>query len=188
MHRVFDILKMENVMERLSISILVLMSLFAFGCKAQKVDNSTVSSLDPERFLGKWYEIARYDHVFERGLEFASAEYTQMDDCSKLKVVNRGVKDGRLKTSTGKAKFTDTPGLLRVSFFGPFYSDYRVMMLADDYGYALIGSSSGKHLWILSRTKELPSTVENMILDEAMSRGYDTDELIWVKQSLYSEN
>ena len=159
------------------------MSLFAFGCKAQKVDNSTVSSLDPERFLGKWYEIARYDHVFERGLEFASAEYTQMDDCSKLKVVNRGVKDGRLKTSTGKAKFTDTPGLLRVSFFGPFYSDYRVMLLAEDYSYALVGSGSSKFLWILSRTPKMSGDVLDKILTEASNRGYDTDQLVWVDHS-----
>lgn len=166
----------------------MLMTLFAFGCRAQKVDNSTVASLDPERYLGKWYEIARFDHGFERGLDFATADYSMTDDCKSVKVVNRGIKDGKLKTSNGKAKFTDTPGLLRVSFFGPFYSDYRVMMLSDNYDYALVGSKSGKYLWILSRTKQLPVNVESKILDEATSRGYNIEDLIWVKHSLYSEN
>lgn len=175
-------------MERLSISILMLMTLCAFGCRAQKVDNSTVASLDPERYLGKWYEIARFDHGFERGLDFATAEYSMTNDCKSVKVVNRGIKDGKLKTSNGKAKFTDTPGLLRVSFFGPFYSDYRVMMLSDNYDYALVGSKSGKYLWILSRTKQLPVNVETKILDEATSRGYNIEDLIWVKHSLYSDN
>ena len=166
----------------------MLMTLCAFGCRAQKVDNSTVASLDPERYLGKWYEIARFDHGFERGLDFATAEYSMTNDCKSVKVVNRGIKDGKLKTSNGKAKFTGTPGLLRVSFFGPFYSDYRVMMLSDNYDYALVGSKSGKYLWILSRTKQLPVNVESKILDEATSRGYNIEDLIWVKHSLYSEN
>ena len=164
------------------------MALFSMSCKAQKVDNSTVASLNPERYLGRWYEVARFDHSFERGLEFATADYSMNDDCKTIKVVNRGVKNGGLKTSTGKAKFTDTPGLLRVSFFGPFYSDYRVMMLSDDYDYALVGSKSGKYLWILSRTKKLPISAQARILDEATSRGYNIEDLIWVKHSLYTEN
>ena len=175
-------------MERLSISILMLMTLCALSCRAQKVDNSTVASLDPERYLGKWYEIARFDHSFERGLDFATAEYLVTDDCDKIKVINRGVKNGELKTSEGKARFTDTPGLLRVSFFGPFYSDYRVMMLSDDYSYVLVGSKSGKYLWILSRTKQLPIGAQSRILDEAVSRGYNVEDLIWVKHSLYTDN
>lgn len=166
----------------------MLMSLCALSCKAQKVDNSTVAVLNPDRYLGRWYEIARFDHSFERGLEFATADYSVTEDCKTIKVVNRGVKNGKLKTSTGKARFTDTPGLLRVSFFGPFFSDYRVMMLSDNYDYALVGSKSGKYLWILSRTKELPAGTEARILDEAASRGYNIEDLIWVKQSLYTDN
>lgn len=164
------------------------MSLLSFSCRAQKVDNSTVACLDPDRYLGKWYEIARFDHGFERGLEFATANYSMMKDGKTVKVLNRGIKNGEIKTSKGKAKFTATPGLLRVSFFGPFYSDYRVMMLSENYDYALIGSKSGKYLWILSRTKELPVSSETKILDEATTRGYNIDDLIWVKQSLYSED
>ncbi|MBQ0086949.1 MAG: lipocalin family protein, partial [Bacteroidales bacterium] len=77
---------------------------------------------------------------------------------------------------------TDTAGLLKVSFFGPFYSDYRVMLLAEDYSYALVGSKSAKFLWILSRTPELPQEVLTEILSVATARGYDTGRLIWVEQ------
>ncbi len=163
------------------------MALCSLTCKAQKVDNSTVERFIPERYAGKWYEIARFDHIFERGLEYASAEYSFMDN-GMIKVVNSGEKNGEKKTSTGKAKLTDTTGLLKVSFFGPFYSDYRIMMLSDNYDYALVGSGSGKHLWILSRTKTLPSDVLTAILNEATARGYDIGDLIWVKQDRMDKN
>ena len=150
---------------------------------AQKVDNSTITNLEPERYLGKWYEIARYDHKFERGLNYATANYSLMND-GKIRVVNSGLKNGKLKSSVGKAKFTDNPGLLRVSFFGPFYSDYRIMMLSKDYKYALVGSKSAKYLWILSRTPAVPEGTLNHILVEAANRGYDISKLIWVKQGV----
>lgn len=160
-------------------------SLFAVlfaGCgTAQKVDNTPVTGLDLNRYLGDWYEIARYDHSFERGLEFCKANYALRED-GKISVTNTGMKDGKQKTSNGKAKTTDTPALLRVSFFGPFYSDYRVMLLDNDYQWALIGSGSAKYLWILSRTPELPGATLDTILAEAQRRGYDTSKLIWVKQ------
>ena len=160
-------------------------SLFAVlfaGCGiAQTVDNTPVAGLDLNRYLGDWYEIARYDHSFERGLEFCKANYALRED-GKISVTNTGMKDGKQKTSNGKAKTTDTPALLRVSFFGPFYSDYRVMLLDNDYQWALIGSGSAKYLWILSRTPELPGATLDTILAEAQRRGYDTSKLIWVKQ------
>ena len=157
------------------------MAALSVCCMAQKVDNSTITNLEPERYLGKWYEIARYDHKFERGLNYATANYSLMND-GKIRVVNSGIKDGKLKSSIGKAKFTDNPGLLRVSFFGPFYSDYRIMMLSKDYKYALVGSKSAKYLWILSRTPAVPEGTLNRILVEAANRGYDISKLIWVKQ------
>ena len=83
---------------------------------------------------------------------------------------------------TGCSKLTDTPALLRVSFFGPFYSDYRVMLIDSAYQYALIGSGSDDYLWILSRTSQLSDSIKTMILDEATRRGYDKKLLIWVKQ------
>lgn len=151
------------------------------ACSGQKVDNSPVSSFIPDNYLGNWFEIARFDHSFERDVQFATARYT-MTDNGTIKVINSGIRNGRTKTSVGKAKFTDTPGMLRVSFFGPFYSDYIVMMLADDYSYALVGSKSQNYLWILSRTPQLPERTMNAILTEARSRGYDTEKLIMVDQ------
>ena len=152
------------------------------GCmNGPAVDNTLVSTLDLDRYLGSWYEIARFDHSFERGVEEAKAVYTLNRD-GTIKVVNSGIKAGKPKTAVGKGKRTDQPGLLRVSFFGPFYADYRVMMIDEDYSYALVGSGGAGYLWILSRTKNLPARIKSAILSEATRRGYDTSKLIWVKQ------
>ena len=159
-----------------------LCALFCAGCSStQSINNTPVAALDLNRYLGDWYEIARFDHSFERGLDFCKANYALRED-GKIAVTNTGIKEGKNKTSNGKAKTTDTPALLRVSFFGPFYSDYRVMLLDADYQWALIGSGSAKYLWILSRTPELPKETLDAILAEAQRRGYDTTKLIWVKQ------
>ena len=152
------------------------------GCvSVPKVDNAPVAALDLSRYLGEWYEIARFDHSFERGVEQAKANYTQNAD-GTIKVVNSGIKDGKPKTAIGKGKTTDTPGLLRVSFFGPFYVDYRVMLIDKDYSHALVGSGSADYLWLLSRSPELSETAKSELLYEARRRGYVTDKLIWVKQ------
>lgn len=167
-------------MKKTLFASLIALLLVACGTST-KVDNTPVASLDLQRYLGDWYELARFDHSFERGLDFCKANYALRED-GMIAVTNTGVKDGEQKTSNGKAKTTDTPALLRVSFFGPFYSDYRVMLLDEDYGWALIGSKSAKYLWILSRTPELPQETLDTILAEAQRRGYDTGKLIWVKQ------
>ena len=159
-----------------------LMMLFLTACGGQlTVDNSVVDTLDVNRYLGEWYEIARFDHSFERGMEQTKATYTLRED-GKIDVLNTGVKDGKPKEAKGIGKLTDTPALLRVSFFGPFYADYRVMLLDSAYQYALIGSGSDDYLWILSRTPKLTDDVKTTILNEAKRRGYKTEELIWVKQ------
>lgn len=150
---------------------------------SEGINNSPVASFDLNRYLGTWYELARFDHSFERGLSACTANYSMRDD-GMVRVLNSGRKNGEPKVSEGKAKLTATVGLLRVSFFGPFYSDYRVLMLAEDYSYALVGSSSDKYLWILSRTPSLPNAVLQSILQEASARGYNTNNLIWVDQSL----
>ena len=166
----------------LFIVVVTLIASLLTGCSTkQTVDNSVVSDLDLNRYLGDWYEIARFDHRFERGVEYTKANYTLRED-GKVSVLNTGIKDGKPKEAKGKAKLTDTPALLRVSFFGPFYADYRVMLLAADYQYALIGSGSDKYLWILSRTPRLSDEAKALILNEAQRRGYDTSKLIWVKQ------
>ena len=152
------------------------------GCQAQpKVDNSVSGTLDLDRYLGQWYEIARFDHRFERGIEYAKADYSLRGD-GKVAVVNSGIKDGQPKESKGKAKFTDNPRVLRVSFFGPFYGDYRIMLLDPDYQWVLIGGSDESYLWIMSRKPRLDASVRKTILAEATRRGYDISKLIWVKQ------
>lgn len=151
-------------------------------CSAQKVDNTPISTpFELEKYLGSWYEIARYDHSFERGLSHCKAQYSLKDN-GKVEVRNTGLKNGKDKLALGKAKRTQTPTVLRVSFFGPFYSDYRILLLADDYSYALIGSKAAKYLWILSRTPKLAEDIRTKILAEATKRGYDVAKLIWVEQ------
>lgn len=162
--------------------LFALMTLVLTACGGQlTVDNSVVDSLDLNRYLGDWYEIARFDHSFEQGMDFCKANYTLRED-GKIDVLNTGIKDGEPEEAEGIGKLTDTPALLRVSFFGPFYSDYRVMMLDSAYQYALIGSGSDDYLWILSRTPKLEDDVKATIIAEAKRRRYDTEKLIWVKQ------
>lgn len=160
---------------------MALAAMFFSACDATEIDNSTVKAVDLNRYLGSWYEIAKYNHVFERGLDYAMANYTLRED-GKIDVLNTGIKDGRAKDAKGIAKTTNIPGLLKVSFFGPFYSDYRIMMLDADYQYVLVGGSNDKYLWILSRTPKLDDATKTLILAEANRRGYDTSKLIWVKQ------
>ena len=167
-------MNMKTILATIAIELLV-------GCvSGPKVDNAPVVALDLNRYLGEWYEIARFDHSFERGIERAKAVYALNED-GTIKVVNSGIKDGKPKKAVGKGKRTNTPALLRVSFFGPFYADYRVMMIDADYTYALVGSGGADYLWILSRTPTLADDAKSALLAEARRRGYDTDKLIWVK-------
>ena len=148
-------------------------------------DNSTVSSFDLSRYLGTWYEIARFDHSFEKGMDNAMAEYILQDD-GKVFVLNTAWKNGKYKVAEGKAKYPDPtgkPGALKVSFFLFFYSEYNVMMVDENYQISLVGSKAENYLWILSRTPVPDPDLLNMVLDEARSRGYDTSKLIWVDQS-----
>ena len=148
-------------------------------------DNSTVSEFDLSRYLGEWYEIARYDHSFERGMDNTMAQYILQDD-GKVVVLNTGWKDGEFKLAEGKAKYPDPtgePGALRVSFFWFFYSDYNVMMVDENYQISLVGSKAQKYLWILSRTPVPDPDLLAMVLAEAEQRGYDTSQLIWIDQS-----
>jgi lipocalin len=161
---------------------MALAAMFLSACDATEIDNSTVKSVDLNRYVGRWYEIAKFDHIFERGLDFAMANYTLRED-GKIDVLNTGVKDGRAKDAKGIAKTTNISGLLKVSFFGPFYSDYRILMLDTNYQYALVGGSNENYLWILSRTPQLDDATRSLILAEADRRGYNTSKLVWVKQA-----
>ncbi|MDE6267201.1 MAG: lipocalin family protein [Muribaculaceae bacterium] len=144
------------------------------------VDNSSVKNFNLNRFLGDWFETARFDHRFERGLQKTKAQYSLRKD-GKVDVLNTGEKNGRYSRAKAVAIQTATPGLLRVSFWRPFYSDYRIMLVDPDYQYALIGGGTDNYLWILSRTPEITDEVKELILNEVGKRGYDTSKLIWVK-------
>lgn len=159
------------------------MCLFFFtGCKAQtKVDNSVSGDLNLDKYLGTWYEIARFDHRFERGIQYCKANYSLRED-GKVAVLNTGIKNGEPSEARGKAKLTDNPRVLRVSFFGPFYGDYRIMLLDEDYQWVLVGGSDDSYLWILARTPKISDEVKDTILAEATRRGYDVSKLIWVEQ------
>ena len=153
------------------------------ACKAQSINTTTVDNLDLKRYMGRWYELARFDHCFERNMERCEAFYAIEPD-GMIAVRNSGIdaKTGMLRITDGKAKLGKKPGQLRVSFFLFFYSDYNILALSEDYDWALIGSKSPKYLWILSRTPSLPESTLEYILSEADARGYNTDGLIWVKQ------
>ena len=172
-----------SIVTRLASAMLVLSMAVFTGCRStrQSVDLTPLANVDLPRYIGQWYEIARFDHWFERGMTHTKASYTMRED-GDIQVVNSGLKDGKIKTSTGRAKCTDQHGLLRVSFFWPFYGDYRILWLDDDYQLALVGGGGSDYLWILSRTTAVNPTVKRLILTEAKRRGYDTDKLIWVEQ------
>jgi len=171
--------------------MLLLVSLFSIGlnaCSNEQLNNSTVSELDLNRYVGKWYEIARFDHIFERGLVGCTANYTLQDN-GYIKVVNAGYKktlDGKYDESVGKARRPneDEPGKLEVAFFANFYADYYVLELASDYRYVLVGSKTDKYLWILSRTPQMEQVDIDFLLKRAKERGYNVDKLIWVEHKL----
>jgi len=175
---------------RLKLTFFLLFSSFILigGCQNKKSDNlntTTVKEVNLEQYLGTWFEIARFDHSFERNLVGVTATYSMRDD-GKIRVLNQGYKntlDGELDVAEGKAKLTGEPGKLKVSFFWIFYADYYIMELDANYQWALIGSKSDKYLWILSRTPKLEDNVKNLILHLATKRGYDTSKLIWVEQN-----
>ena len=173
-----------SAMKSLFIATLVAAVIPLTAC-SKDFDNSTVKEFDLSRYLGVWYEIARYDHSFERGMDNTMAQYILQDDGTVV-VLNTGWKNGKFKLAEGKAKYKDPegdPGHLRVSFFLFFYSDYNVMMVDDNYQISLVGSKAEKYLWILSRTPVPDPDLLRMVLDEAEQRGYDTSQLIWVDQS-----
>jgi len=150
------------------------------------VDTRTVDDLDIERYLGTWYEIARFPHSFERNLVGVTATYSLRED-GKIKVVNRGYRrslEGRPSKAVGKAKIPDKndPARLKVSFFLFFYGDYFVLELDEDYRWAMVGSSSPDYFWILSRTPQMDRETLGMLLENARRRGYDLDRLIMVEQ------
>ena len=143
-----------------------------------------VKPFDSERYLGKWYEIARFDFRFERGLNNTTAKYSMKPD-GNIRVENSGYDYTKKiwKKAIGKAKFVGTSdeAKLKVSFFGPFYGGYNVIALDSAYKYALISGSDLGYLWILSRETTIPEDVKQNYLDLAKKIGFETEKLIWVQ-------
>ena len=189
-------LKNDEMMKSLNIYFTLITFIFIansfVSCKPGKtmIDNTVVKELNIQKYLGTWYEIARYDHSFERGLVGVTANYSMRDD-GKIKVINSGYKNslkGEFSQAVGKAKIPDLnnyPAKLKVSFFLFFYGDYYVMELDKNYQWAVIGSSSDKYLWILNREPQMEEKLYNELLNKIQKRGYDVSKLIKVEQKKY---
>jgi apolipoprotein D and lipocalin family protein len=165
-------------------TLIALLGIFALNaCATIPKGAVAVKPFDKNRYLGKWYEIARFDFRFERNLNNTTATYS-LNSNGTIKVVNRGFNyvKNKWKQAEGKAKFVGASDLamLKVSFFGPFYGGYNVIALDDDYQYALIAGSSLDYLWLLSRTTSMPDSVKNEFLRKAEAIGFNTQNLIWV--------
>ena len=174
---------------------LSLLSRFAvIGCSVLLAACSTVpppginpvSGFELQRYSGKWYEIARLDNRFERGLSDVSASYASQADGS-VKVINRGYdgEAGRWKLAEGRALFNGDPhhGSLKVSFFGPFYGGYHVVALDPQYRWSMVAGNDRSYLWILARDKRLPDEALASLKAQARQLGFDTDKLVFVSQA-----
>ena len=153
--------------------------------KPVKSNVAVVQGFQKDKYLGEWYEIARIDFYWEKNLKNVIASYTLNDDGS-IRVNNQGydmVKE-KYKQSVGKATFVrgEEEGALKVSFFGPFYSGYNVVMVDDDYRYALVFGENLDYMWILSRDKTIPEDIKQKYLSYAKRSGYATDKLVWTIQ------
>ena len=154
------------------------------SCASIPKNAKPVENFDVNRYLGTWYEIARFDFSFEKDLDNTSAQY-KLDKKGNVMVLNSGYNFVKKKWSKadGLAKFRGDKNVaaLKVSFFGPFYSGYNVVALDENYQYALIAGKNLDYLWILSRTKTIPEDIKAKYLKIAEEIGYDTSKLIWVK-------
>ncbi|MEJ2880769.1 lipocalin family protein [Pedobacter sp. GR22-6] len=149
-----------------------------------------VKPFDGDKYLGKWFEIARMDFKFEKNLSNVSARYTAGEE-GLIQVENRGydVLKKKWKQSNGKAKFVRDPqeGRLKVSFFGPFYAGYNVIAIDEAYKYALVVGNDLRYIWILSREKSVPDSIKSTYLNKAAELGYDVGQLVWTSQTDLSE-
>ncbi len=156
------------------------------ACTGLPKDVNPVQGFELNKYLGQWYEIARLDHSFERGLDKVSAEYSLRDD-GGVRVINRGYssEDNDWQEAEGKAYFvrSNTEGYLKVSFFGPFYGSYIVFDLdKEDYQYSFVSGNNTSYLWLLARTPKVDKTVLARFINKAKELGFDTGKLIFPNQ------
>jgi len=169
-------------MKKIAALLLVLLT----GCVKMPEKVTPVPNFNLEKYLGQWYEIARLDHSFERGLTHVTAEYRLRED-GGVRVLNRGysAKENTWKQAEGKAYFVKSPdlGFLKVSFFGPFYGSYIVFELDhESYQYAVVSGPDKSYLWILARNPEMSAELKQNLAAKAAAVGFDTGKLIWVDQ------
>jgi apolipoprotein D and lipocalin family protein len=170
----------KTAMRKISIGLL----LSLMGCVGIPDNVKPVDNFKLEKYLGKWYEIARLDHSFERGLTRISADYSLRDD-GGVRVLNRGysAKDNSWKEAEGKAYFVkgSDQGYLKVSFFGPFYGSYIVFELDhENYQYSLVCGPDKSYLWILAREPKIRGDIKDRLIAKAAASGFDTSKLIFV--------
>ena len=159
--------------------------LFLAGCVGAPEHIQPVERFELNKYLGTWYEIARLDHSFERGLEQVTANYSLRDD-GGVKVINKGFNPNKnkWKQAEGKAYFVGEPdiGQLKVSFFGPFYGGYNIIELDKaNYQYSLVCGPNLSYLWILARDPQLDKAIVDKLVAKAKSLGFATDKLIYVR-------
>ncbi len=161
-----------------------------FACTGMPEGVKPVENFNLNKYQGKWYEIARLDHSFERGLEQVTAQYQLMPN-GYVKVTNRGfsTKENSWDVATGKAKFVDREdiGFLKVSFFGPFYGSYVIFNLDEQYQHSFVAGPNTSYLWLLSRTPNPDKAVINRFLTMSKELGFDTKTIIFPKHKLASE-
>jgi len=172
-----------------TISFLLLLTGCNFKEKPSLPPLQVVDHVDLERYVGTWYEIARYPHKFQKGCLRSQATYTLTD--SGISVLNQCYEEAQpdnIRSAQGKAKVVDskTNAKLKVSFFWPFYGKYWIIDLGKDYEYAVVGHPGRKYLWILSRAKNLDEPIYQDILRRLEGQNYDTSKLI--KTNLKSED
>ena len=169
-----------------TLGVAALLSVLTLSACATRVPQGVLPvDFDVDRYAGRWYEVARIDHFFEKGLVRTSAEYSRNAD-GTLTVVNRGFDPARekWKQSVGKARFVGAPtqAALKVSFFGPFYGGYNVVALDPQYQWAMVVGSSLDYFWILSRTPTLAQDVKDRLMAQARALGVDEQQVLWVLQ------
>ncbi len=167
-------------MIKVSIALVLLLT----GCVRTPENIKPVDNFKIEKYLGKWYEIARLDHPFEQGLTRVTAEYILRDD-DGLRVINRGysAKENKWKEAEGKAYFVkgSNQGYLKVSFFGPFYGSYIVFELDhENYQYSLVCGPNKSYLWVLARSPKIKEVIKDILVAKAAALGFDTSKLIYV--------
>jgi apolipoprotein D and lipocalin family protein len=169
------------MMKWLWVGVFVLLA----GCSGVPEGLHPVAGFDAERYLGRWHEIARLDHSFERGLTEVSAEYSKLPD-GRIEVINRGfdAKNNKWKEAKGVARFQGKPDVasLEVSFFWPFYGAYNVLVLDPQYRYALVAGPNRDYLWVLARDPQLDPATLSSLVARAKEFGFATDALIYVEQ------